>query len=73
MSYRIHFNEHTGRFVIQVLRYWFFWRTVNFKDCVAGTPEFSTYEDALKHVDQIGLSQLYRDRSANMYHAYMNA
>lgn len=62
--YRIHFDTN-GQFVIQILRYWFFWCTI--KDA-----EFETFQGAQHHVDRIGLSQLYRDRSANLYNAYMN-
>ena len=64
--YRIHFNEVDNRFVIQILRYWFFWRTVK-------TVKFETYKEALDYVKRIGLSELYRDRSANMYNAYISA
>ena len=62
--YRIHFDELTNRFVIQVLRYWFFWRIIQ-------KVNFETYDEAMQYVVRIGLSRLYRDGSMNAYRAHM--
>lgn len=62
--YRIHFDENANRFVIQVLRHWFIWRTIL-------KVHFETYDEATEYVARIGLSRLYRDGSMNAYRAHM--
>ena len=62
--YRIHFNEVDNRFVIQILRYGFLWRTVKGLD-------FATLLAARDYVSEIGLDRLYKDKSADKFDAYM--
>ena len=62
--FRIHFDETQNHFVVQVLRYGILWRTVKGLD-------FDTLRKAREYVSQVGLDQLYRDKSADKYHAYM--
>lgn len=68
--FRVHFDERTGAFVLQVLRLHFLWRVVqreiSGKDgSVFVDVSFQTYEDAIAHVKAIGLDKLYRDGSRN--------
>ena len=64
--FRIHFDEQTNRFIIQVLRYGFLWRTVKGLD-------FSTLRDARSYASSTGLDELYKDKSADKFDAYMRA
>lgn len=61
--YRIHFVN--GKFVIQTLVWHIFWKSAD------DMPVFDTYMDALRHVSEIGLDQLYKDKSANQFHDYI--
>lgn len=78
--YRIHFDPKTGRFIIQVATgmLGLFWTTVGREiHRLAGESpvweplRFEKYRDACLHVDTIGLSALYDDRSINKFHAHM--
>lgn len=64
--FRIHFDEQSSRFIIQVLRYGFLWRTVKGSD-------FTSLIGARDYVSEIGLDRLYKDRSADKFDAYMRA
>ena len=68
--WRVHFDERTGVFVLQVLRLGFMWRTVMRtvpgpagEEAVSLANMFGTYDDAVAHSEAIGLNKLYRDRS----------
>ena len=61
--YRIHFVN--GKFVVQTLVWHLFWEAAG-DDLV-----FDTYMDAKRHVSEIGLDQLYKDKSANQFHDYI--
>ena len=62
--FRIHFDEQTSRFIVQVLRYNFLWRTVKGID-------FETLLKARDYVGEIGLDRLYQDRSADKYNSFI--
>lgn len=64
--FRIHFDETKNHFVIQVLRYGFLWRTVRGLD-------FTSLLAARSYANQIGLDELYKDRSADKFNGYMRA
>ena len=63
--YRIHFDHQIGKFVVQTLVWHLFWESAG--DALV----FDTYMDAKRHVSEIGLDQLYKDKSANQFHDYM--
>ena len=67
--YRIHFDPSVGQFVIQVVALALYWRTV--RDRSGKIEFFETFEDAMARVDHIGLSRLYRNKSADKFRAYM--
>lgn len=77
--YRIHFDHVRGVFIIQVATgpLGLFWRTVMNKAEVDFSTkkhiplEFDTYRNACLHVDTIGLSALYDDRSDNKRRKFM--
>jgi hypothetical protein len=82
--YRIHFDQKIGRFIIQVLVYGFSWKTVLVaKELKGEAPypikfdfekhSFRTFEEAGKHISEIGLDKLYQNKSANCFHKHMNS
>lgn len=78
--YRISFDPKTGRFIIQILRFGLFWvRVMEFVLDTDGSHDhfacayFQTYDAARKHVEAIGLDQLYQDRSENVRRNFMQA
>ena len=62
--FRIIFDPRSGKFFIQISGSMFFW--TNVKDL-----SFDKYDDALAHVEQIGLNKLYQDKSANKFQEYV--
>lgn len=69
--YRIHFDPRTGRFVVQVMALGIFWQTVAIGE---GEPlAFPTYQQAVTHVNAIGLDVLYVNRSADAFRKYQLA
>ena len=74
--FRVHFVPALGKFVIQVSA-WFglSWKTVKHLDEGRTHVDltFETYKAAMQHVENIGLNDLYRDRSDNRYRDYMMA
>lgn len=64
--FRIEFDSRTGMFIIQVLRFWVLWVTVNEKELI-----FDTYSQALAHVEKIGLDKLYEDKSRDKFRQHM--
>jgi hypothetical protein len=66
--FRIGFDSKTGMFVVQVLIFGLFWRTVQARvtDAEVGRPDtvercFKTYAEARKWVEAIGLSDALRE------------
>lgn len=72
--YRIHFNPIFGRFVIQVLVWGFLWESIRQVDEQGKKTfpiTFETYDDAIAHIQKIGLHTLYQDRSINRYREHI--
>ncbi len=71
--YRIHFSPQVGKFVVQVLWIGSVWRTVRQHEASGPSTEltFRTYSEAKTHVSEIGLDQLYSNKSADKYRAHM--
>lgn len=68
--YRIHFEPNGGYFCIQILKYNLLWVAMTDGKSVK---RFTTHSDAVSHVDQIGLSTLYQDSSADKFAKYLAA
>ena len=73
--YRINFDHKTGKFILQTsIFFGLCWVTVKDGDADSENFDgyaFNTYMDAKLHVSQIGLDQLYKDKSANQFHDYI--
>jgi len=79
--YRIHFDPKIGRFVIQVLVWGIFWKTIQIareSEDPAKLPSFTfeehsfrTYSETIAYVQEIGLNTLYKDCSKNKYREHM--
>lgn len=67
--FKIEFDPKLGAFIILIQRFaGLHWARVHRE----GKPaSFSTYDEAAKHAEAIGLTTLYQDRSANRYREYM--
>lgn len=66
--YRIHFAPRLGRFVVQVLAFGIFWRTVVNGDTIQS---FESFTEATNYVTSIGLDKLYKNYSEDAYRAHM--
>lgn len=74
--FRIHFDTGTALFVVQVLQYSMFWRTVQRKISGAGTSiseplSFQTYEAARHWVEGVGLVDLYDEQHPKSYRQFI--
>ena len=77
--YRIHFDARIGRFIIQVLVYGLFWKTVfhvsSQEEKIAKFQfekhSFEKLTEASEHCTIIGLDKLYTNKSANYYREHM--
>ena len=75
--FRIHFEPNGGYFCFQVPFLWLFWQKVKAsqENGATGTVKvvkFASYTEAKETAEEMGLTTLYEDRSANKYRAHMS-
>ena len=72
--YRIHFDPKIGRFVIQVLVWGIFWKSLKKLTEKMDSVEVHSFQklnEAMAHVSEIGLDKLYQNKSVNCYRDHM--